>query len=263
MQPILKYPGAKWRLAKWIIEQMPPHKVYLEPYFGSGAILFNKEPKGIETVNDIDGNVVNLFKVIREKPLDLASMIELTPWARDEYLQGYDKTGDSLEDARRFLVRCWQAYATRTGYRTGWRHSAQGQCPNMPEQWAKLPDRVMEVAQRLKHVQIENMDAVELIEKYNHESVLIYADPPYTLDTRNSGIYAYDMAEKDHIRLLEALKKHKGPVILSGYENPLYEKYLSNWRIEKRNTAAERGSTKTEVLWMNFEPSQQIAMNLL
>ena len=109
MQPILKYPGAKWRLAKWIIEQMPPYKVYLEPYFGSGAILFNKEPKGIETVNDIDGNVVNLFKVIREKPLELARLIELTPWARDEYLQSYEKTGDSLEDARRFLVRCWQA----------------------------------------------------------------------------------------------------------------------------------------------------------
>lgn len=255
MKPILKYPGAKWRLAEFIIAQMPEHKVYLEPYFGSGAVLFNKEPTGIETINDIDGNVVNLFRVIRDRPDELARLIEFTPWARDEYLQSYELTGDSIEDARRFLVRCWQAFATRTGYKTGWRHSAQGLCPNMPEQWTKVPSRVKEVAERLKHVQIENMDAVELIKKYNHETVLIYADPPYTLDTRASKIYAHDITETDHVRLLEVLKKHKGPVILSGYENPLYSEYLGDWRIVRKNMATEKGQSKTEVLWMNFEPA--------
>ena len=260
MQPILKYPGAKGRLAKWIIEQMPEHKVYLEPYFGSGAVLFNKEPCGIETINDIDGNVVNLFRVIREYPAELANLINLTPWGRDEYMASYELTGDSVEDARRFLVRCWQAFATRTGYKTGWRHSAQGLCPNMPEQWAKVPSRVMEVAERLKHVQIENMDAINLIEKYNHETVLIYADPPYTLDTRAGGIYANDMTETDHIRLLGALKNHKGPCILSGYENPLYSEHLKGWRVIKRNAATEKGQSKTEILWLNYEVAEQINM---
>lgn len=262
MQPILKYPGAKWRMAQYIIEQMPEHKVYLEPYFGSGAVLFNKKPSGIETINDIDKNVVNLFKTIRQQPEELATLIDLTPWARDEYMSSYELTGNNIEDARRFLVRCWQAYATRTGYRTGWRHSAQGQCPKMPEQWSKVPARVMEVANRLKQVQIENMDAVDLIEKYNHESVLIYADPPYTLDTRSSRIYAHDMEEKGHIRLLEALKKHKGSVILSGYENPLYEKHLDRWKLDRKKMATENGQSKTEVLWMNFESRKQVSMQL-
>jgi DNA adenine methylase len=252
LQPILKYPGAKWRLANWIIDLMPAHKVYLEPYFGSGAVLFNKEPKGIETINDIDGNVVNLFKVIRERPEELSILIELTPWARDEYLQSYEQTDNELENARRFLVRCWQAFATRTGYRTGWRHSAQGRCPNMPGQWAKVPARVMEVAERLKCVQIENMDAIKLIKKYNHENVLIYADPPYTLDTRGKGIYAFDMSESDHERLLDALIAHNGPVVLSGYGNPLYHRRLAGWNAICRPTAAEKGQSKVEVLWMNF-----------
>jgi DNA adenine methylase len=262
MQPILKYPGAKWRMAQYIIEQMPEHKVYLEPYFGSGAVLFNKKPSGIETINDIDGNVVNLFKAIREQPAELAALIDLTPWARDEYMSSYELTGNSLEDARRFLVRCWQAFATRTGYRTGWRHSAHGQCPKMPEQWNKVPARVIEVANRLKQVQIENMDAVDLIEKYNYESVLIYADPPYTLDTRSSRIYAHDMEESGHIRLLEALKKHRGSVILSGYENPLYEKHLDSWKVDRKKMVTENGQSKTEVLWMNFESRKQVSMQL-
>jgi DNA adenine methylase len=253
LQPILKYPGAKWRLAKWILEQMPPHQVYLEPYFGSGAVFFNKPPVGIETINDIDGDVVNLFKVIREKPAELARLIEFTPWARDEYYESYHRTGDNLEDARRFLVRCWQAYATKIGYRTGWRHSAQGLCPNMPEQWAKIPSRVMEVAERLKHAQIENMDAVDIIRKYNHESVLIYADPPYMLGTRSGRIYAHEMTESDHVRLLESLLRHKGSVILSDYDNPLYNNMLQGWKKASRRAVVEAGQSKVEVIWMNFD----------
>lgn len=252
MQPILKYPGAKWRLAKWIIEQMPEHKVYLEPFFGSGAVLFNKEPVGIETINDIDGRVVNLFRVIRNRPDELGWLIEYTPWARDEYLASYAETGDELEDARRFLVRCWQAFATRTGYKTGWRHSAQGHCSNMPEQWSRVPDRIDAVARRLKHVQIENMDATKLIKKHSHPNVLIYADPPYILDTRGKGIYKCEMSDDDHMRLLNALLEHQGPVLLSGYDNPLYREMLKDWRTKSKNTQVERGQVGKEILWLNF-----------
>ena len=115
IQPVLKYPGAKWSIVKWILGFMPEHEVYLEPFFGSGAVFFNKRPARIETINDIGSDVVNLFRVIRTKTDELAALIEMTPWARDEYLESYYKTGDELEDARRFLVRCWQAYGTRTG----------------------------------------------------------------------------------------------------------------------------------------------------
>ncbi|QNB48276.1 DNA adenine methylase [Thermanaerosceptrum fracticalcis] len=257
----MRYPGAKWRLARWIIEQMPSHKVYLEPYFGSGAVLFNKEPQGVEIINDIDGDVVNLFRVMREKPRELAMLVELTPWARDEYENSYFKTGDSLEDARRFLVRCWQAYATRTKYKTGWRHTSYGKSSYMPDLWASIPERIIQVARRLKTVQIENMDAVDLIEKHNHQSVLIYADPPYTLDTRNKLLYAHDMDLKGHEKLLDVLLRHKGPVMLSSYENELYNQKLVGWFKKKITTVAEKGQKKEEVIWTNFSYTRQTIFN--
>jgi len=238
---------------------MPPHKVYLEPFFGSGAVFFNKPAVGIETINDLDGDVVNLFKVLRDYPQQLANMLILTPWAREEYFSSYESTNDEVERARRFLVRCWQAFATRTGYRTGWRHSASGLAPNMPEQWAKVPDRVFQVADRLKHAQIECMDALELIKKHNSETVLIYADPPYVLNTRNNGIYKHEMTNEQHMELLGILKNHSGPVIISGYESELYNDILKDWQLIKKQAATEAGQSKTEVLWIN----QIVADNLI
>lgn len=129
VKPVLKYAGAKWRLADWIGGLLPPHEIYLEPFFGSGAVFFRKAPARLETINDIDGNVVNLFRVLREQTEQLAALVELTPWARDEYYASYEKSGNDLEDARRFLVRCWQAFGTMTAARTGWRHSATGVRP--------------------------------------------------------------------------------------------------------------------------------------
>lgn len=142
VKPVLKYAGAKWRLAGWITEQLPPHEIYLEPFFGSGAVFFRKSAARLETINDVDGNVVNLFRVLREKPEQLAALIECTPWARDEYYASYEQTGNDVEDARRFLVRCWQAFGTMTAARTGWRHSATGRSPVMPQQWNSLPERL-------------------------------------------------------------------------------------------------------------------------
>lgn len=114
--PVLKYPGAKWRLAVWILERMPPHEQYVEPFFGSGAVFFRKQPSRLETINDLDGDVVNLFRVIREAPEELAAAAWATPWAREEYEASYERPGglDPAERARRFLVRCWQSHGSRT-----------------------------------------------------------------------------------------------------------------------------------------------------
>jgi DNA adenine methylase len=254
VKPILKYPGAKWKLANWIIEQMPKHHVYLEPYFGSGAVLFNKEPSKIETINDINDDIINFFKVCREHPNELATLINLTPWAKEEYNNSYiiNNTDSDIEKARKFMVRCWQAFSTRTGYKTGWRHSAQGQCSSMPELWNKLPDRIFQVADRLKHVQIEHMDAIQLIKRYNAENVLIYCDPPYITSTRQEIIYQNEMSNEDHENLLDALLLHKGKVILSGYDNELYNTKLKEWRIIHKSTSVENGGIREEVLWINF-----------
>ncbi len=257
MKPILKYPGAKWNLAEWIVSQLPPHKVYLEPYFGSGAVFFNKKLSKIETINDIDSDVINFFKVIREKPKELEYLIEYTPWAREEYYNSYEKTDNNLENARRFLVRCWQSFGSRTYSKTGWRHSTTKAGPCMTSQWKDVPKRIKQVADRLKDAQIENMDALELIDKYNNEDVLIYADPPYLLSTRSGKLYKHEMREKDHIELLMLLKKHKGLVIISGYDNELYNNMLSDWNKKHKKTVTEKAGIKTEVIWTNFK-SQQI-----
>jgi DNA adenine methylase len=253
--PVLKYPGSKWKIADWIISHFPPHETYLEPFFGSGAVFFTKKPSKVETINDIDGNVVNLFKLIREQPEELARLIEFTPWARDEYYASYEPTDDPLEKARRFLVRCWQGYGTDISKKVGWNNNKRGSLRvSKSNDFQKLPQNIILAAERFKHTQIENKPAIELIKEYNYPEVLIYADPPYTFDARTGGKrYKNEMTEDEHIELLETLKQHKGPVILSGYQNELYDRILQDWDKEVVETVVVSGGKRQEVIWMNFD----------
>jgi DNA adenine methylase len=256
--PVLRYPGAKWRLADWIISYLPPHTHYLEPYFGSGAVFFNKPPSKVETVNDIDGQVVNLFRVLREQPDELARLIEFTPWSRQEYYESYQLTGESLEDARRFLVRCWQGQGSRTNSRTGWKNDCKvTQTVSCPRTWDRLPKRIMAVCKRLKQVQIENAPAVEVIGRHISINVCIYADPPYNKAVKSSDLYAHEMTDADHEELLEVLDKHPGPVLLSGYANPMYDERLKHWDRVTKKALAEKGKERTEVLWINPQGRRQ------
>lgn len=259
--PVLKYPGAKWRVADWIVSHMPPHVSYLEPFFGGGAVLFSKKPSHTETINDIDSNVVNFFKILREKPDELARVVRFTPWSREEYKSilttdtGYfAKIGDPLEDARRLAVRMWQARGVRTrGKCQSWRHDIQGrQGSNCPKEWNRLPEAILAAAERLKEVQIENQDALKLIQRHAFPGVLIYADPPYVLETRNKNkIYQHEFTDDDHIKLLDILDDHPGPVLLSGYSCALYDGRLKRWQRKTRMTHAEGGLKREEVLWLN------------
>ncbi|MBP1992529.1 DNA adenine methylase [Paenibacillus eucommiae] len=248
---ILHYPGSKWSMAEWIIDHMPPHAVYLEPYFGSGAVLFNKQPSGLETINDIDGDVINLFKVIRDQPDQLAHGIHWTPYSRQEYLDSHKPSGNEIERARRFLVRCWQSIRVKTGSISGWKCRGTADDSYRVKQWNDLPTKIMDVAERLKDVQIENRPALQVITRYNRPDVLIYADPPYLMETRNGKIYDNEMTDADHIELIRTLQAHTGPVILSGYTHPLYESMLSDWTREEQKQIIENGSVRTEVIWIN------------
>jgi len=260
MKPILKYPGAKWRIAEWITEFMPPHEAYVEPFFGSGGVFFNKRPARIETINDIDGAVVHFFRTCRERPVELAEAISLTPWAREEFLccdfLDDAPASDDIERARQFAVRCWMTFGARTRCKTGWRHttaSAADGGPDNAKLWRRLPEIIRQVPDRLLDAQIENRDAVDVIRQHNGKNVLIYADPPYVKESRtlNGDQYRYEMSDQDHVSMLEALKDHKGMVLISGYDCEIYRDLLSEWHIEKRNVAAERGAMRTELLWMN------------
>ncbi len=262
MNTVLKYPGSKWSLAEWIISNFPSgyeNMTYLEPFFGSGAVFFNKNRSVIETINDLDGNVINLFKQIRDNPEVLAKVVKYTPWSREEYALSYHKTGEELEDARRFLVRMWQAIGAKSSDRTGWRSNIQALNGNVPQWATKLPENIIAIADRLRHsnnrlVQIENRPAVDCIKRYARENVFIYADPPYVLSTRSKRIYACEMKDADHVELLQLLIKHPGPVMISGYANDIYTSILSGWKTLTKSAHCEGGLTREEILWMNYEP---------
>lgn len=255
--PVLKYPGAKWQMAAWIVSQFPEHEVYLEPFFGSGAVFFTKQPSRVETINDIDGRVVNFFRVLRERPDELVRQLELTPYARDEYDMSYEQAHDPLEDARRFAVRCFQAHGSVTGKRVGWRNDVQGKVSTaLCQQWRALPERISNTAARLRGVQVEHRHAVEVIERFAFANVLIYADPPYVNETRSNKLYAYEMTDDDHTTLLTALNNHPGPVLISGYRCPLYDGALGNWLAVERRVRAEKAQERTEVLWLNEQAAR-------
>lgn len=254
LKRILNYVGSKWNMASWIVSQMPDHNVYLESHFGSGAVLFNKQPSKIETVNDTDGNIVNLFKVIREQPGELAGTIGLTPYSRDEYYRSFELLEgelSELERARVFLVRCWMARGGKTSDRTGWRHNIDVATVNAIPDWNALPKTILEATSRLKQVQLENQDATKLIERYNKTDCLIYADPPYLLNTRTKRHYANEMTSEQHEDFLQKLTMHKGFAIISGYESDMYNDILSDWTKITKMATTEAAKSKEEVLWLN------------
>lgn len=156
MEAVLKYPGAKNRLAEWIISFIPEHRVYLELFFGSGAVFFNKDPAKIETLNDLDGEVYNLFKVIRDRTEEFAKSLEMTPYSREEYENAYKKVSaeTELERARKFMVRCWLGMGSSNVYKNGFRSSQQGNSPKTTKHWGELPDRV----RRLTPLECERLD---------------------------------------------------------------------------------------------------------
>lgn len=257
MTPILKYPGAKWRIADWIISHFPPHEGYLEPFFGSGAVFFNKKPSRVETINDLDGNVVRFFRVCREQPDELAGAIEMTPWAREEFYNAISiEAVDDVEFARFFAIRCWMTFGARMRVATGWRHTTGAKKdggPANPKMWGRLPQVVYEVAGRLKNAQIENRRAIDLLSVYNGPKILIYADPPYVLSTRtlHGDQYRYEMSDADHEAFLRACCAHQGMILISGYDCELYRNILAGWMIDRVHTTAERGAKREECLWIN------------
>ncbi len=266
MNALVKYPGSKWRLAPWIISRFPEHHSYLEPFFGSGAVLFNKPTSHIETVNDLDGEVVNFFECIKKNPERLARAVYLTPYAREVYEKAHSMmrddagcTDDPFERALAFCICLNQGHGFRTtGEKVGWKNDIQGrERAYAVRDWNRMPDKVMQAAERLKGVQIECRPAVELIKRFNFPNVLIYADPPYVLETRYGKQYCCEMTDRDHEELLDALLAHKGPAIVSGYPCALYDDALHGWRREETVGHTQSGNRKTEVLWMNFEPKER------
>ena len=249
MNSILNYPGAKWGMAEMIVSIMPSHRSYLEPFFGSGAVLFNKPKSAIETVNDIDGDITNFFKVLREQTEKLIREISLTPYSRDVFDDAHENRGETdFEKAYRFAIRSRMGHGFKTYQKTGFKIDCYARersyCVSV---WNDMPNRLAEAAERLKCVQIENRPAIELIRKFNHDNVLIYADPPYLLQTRGGKQYKCEMNENEHLALLSVLREHKGYVILSGYPHEMYDRELKGWSKIAKKSYNQNSDPRTEV----------------
>lgn len=260
MRAIIKYPGSKWALADWIISHFPDHHSYLEPFFGSGAVFFNKPRSHIETINDLDGDVVNLFKWMKNDPEKLAHGIYHTPYSRQVYEDTYKiEPGDSLDRAVWSCIRLCMGHGFRTnGGKVGWKRDIQGrERAYAALDWKTLPERLYEAAERLRGVQIEHRPAIDLIKDYNYENVLIYCDPPYMLGTRHGKQYRHEMDDKDHEELLDALVRHKGSVVISGYGTELYDSVLVGWDRYEKTSYTQSQTKKQEVIWMNYKASRK------
>lgn len=254
---LLRYPGSKWRLAPTIVSHFGEHVHYVEPYFGSGAVFFTKPPSRHELLNDANGRVVSFWRTLRDHTDELCWALETTPWARDEYDASDEPSDDPVEDARRFVVRAWQSHASDLSKKTGWKTRGSSQrAGGMSQRWRKLPAQLRTVADRLADAEIENRDALEVIARFNTPDTLIYADPPYLMGTRTQSLYGVEVDDDHHARLLELLRAHLGPAVVSGYASQLYDDALADWqRVTVKAPAVEKGARREEVLWVRGRTS--------
>lgn len=258
--PLLRYTGAKWKLADWVIAQFPPHDLYCEPYCGSAALFFRKPVSSIEVLNDVYSTLINFFRVLRERPDDLINLIELTPFSREEYLLAYEPTDDPLEAARRFYVLSWQSFGAFAGRKSGWRfqrntHRGTG----ITREWKRL-DGLKFAVERLRDAQLENRPALEVIADYDNPTSLFYVDPPYVLFARTEGSrkrYMHEMTDDDHRQLAVVLHDVKGMVVLSGYDSSLYRELYPDWRMLTKTTTTNGNSTAEECLWISPHADQR------
>ena len=214
LKPPFPYFGGKGILAPKIAALLPGHGHYVEPYCGSLAVLLAKQQSGMETVNDKDGAVVAFWRVLRDRPADLARACALTPHSIAEFrdAEDVDAPADELEMARRVWIRLTQG-RTGTLRNTGWRHfvDPSNSAFGMPEYLGRYVERMAVAAERLHHVSLECRPALELVEWYGRSpDVLLYVDPPYLRSTRNSGAYRHEMTEQDHRDLAAALRWRQG-----------------------------------------------------
>jgi DNA adenine methylase len=274
MRPPTQYFGSKGRLAPWIATLLPAHRTYVEPFAGSAAVLFAKPPSPTEVINDLDGDLVLLFRMLRDRGPELARALRLTPYARAELRAADLHTPDldELERARRVFVRLNLSISRTLGRQRGFAAAYNTNGADHAHKFTSLVDQLEASAARLRRVIIEDRPALEVIAKYGAANAVIYCDPPYLHATRSAlakrrgADYAVEYAtEAEHRELARALHATPAAVLLSGYPSPLYaELYAGWWRVERQVakpsslTSGGRATHATEVIWSNRALPQQL-----
>lgn len=260
-RPVLRWHGGKWLLAQWIVSHFPEHNCYVEAFGGAASVLLRKARASVEIYNDLDDEVVVLFRILRNpaQAARLRQLLELTPFSRTEFAAAYEPVNDPYETARRLVVRSFLGFGHNRDVRTGFRARTNQSGTTASRDWMNYPDALPSFTERLRGVVVENRDAIEVMRMHDGDGTLHYCDPPYVPGTRSTKkkkgeiyhSYPHEMSADDHCALLGALKQLRGMVILSAYPSGLYDRRLRGWTKIERSSRADGGGERTEVLWLN------------
>lgn len=261
--PLIRYHGGKFRLADWVIRHFPKHTCYTESFGGAAGVLLQKPRAYAEVYNDLDGEVVNLFRVLRNED-DRNKLIELlvfTPYSRVDFQEAWEPCDNSIEKARRLIIRAQMGFGSAGASKgiTGFRFDTKRAYGTAQSLWVTYPNHLADVGQRLSGVLIENRPAIQILRDHDGAETLHYVDPPYVHDTRYSGaktgrVYRHEMTDQDHEELLKVLLELEGKVIVSGYPSEIYNDYLGKWKrvdTSARISSGRGNDTRTECLWIN------------
>lgn len=263
-RPLLRWHGGKWLLAPWIISHFPAHRVYVEPFGGAWSVGFQKPRSYAEIWNDLDDELWNLFRVLKDTALSarLVEAISLTPFARAEFNEAYRPSRNRVERARRLLVRSFMGHGSDGAsglYRTSFRAASNRSGTTPAHDWQNYPPALVQVIERLRGVVIEHRPALQVMQRHDAPDALHFVDPPYLAETRsranrrpdNGGVYRHELTDAQHVELLEQLLELEGMVVLCGYPSEIYDELLPGWRRIDRKAFADGALERTECLWLN------------
>lgn len=262
-RPVLRYPGGKFKMAQWIISHFPPHGLYCEPFGGAGSVLMQKPRAQGEIYNDLDGDVVNVFRVLRncEQAKELEHLCRLTPFAYEEYKNAYEPSDNPVERARRVIFRSFASIGSDgvTRRNAGFRGLKNNDTSvTAAKEWSRYPNVIASFVERLQNVLIEQRDAIHLLDMYDRIETLFYIDPPYVMSTRSSSsvMYSNELSDDEHSKLANRLRSLQGKIVLSGYSSPLYDELYKGWRKVSKKATAQNGKGRVECLWLspNIQP---------
>jgi DNA adenine methylase len=265
-RPLIRYHGGKWKLAPWIISHFPDHRVYVEPFGGGASVLLKKERCYAEIYNEMDDELGNLFRVVRDQGSILAEKIYLTEFSRKQFnLALKERSDDPIEQARRTIIKSHMGFGSNshnknTGFRCN--SSRSGTTPAMD--WKNYPDALVVIMERLRGVTIETRDAMKVMLQHDSLETLHYVDPPYLPESRDKGNdYRFEMTREDHKELIGFLNELKGMVILSGYDNEMYNTLLKKgWTKDVTKAYADGAKPRIECLWMRNVGASQLNLSL-
>ena len=266
---IVDWYGGKFSAAEWIVSHLPRHTSYYEPFVAAGSVLLHMQPCTFETVTDTNGRLVNLLTMIRDRVDELVQKIALTPWAEAEWELGQQQADDPLEDARRFWFVCWSSIRggpPHPGNSFRWNGNPDNRYASHSKT-AKHHD-LLRIARRLEHVQILHRSAFDVLPTFLDTDALIYADPPYVLETRTrkDGYGQHEFTEEHHRQLADMLTRHKGTAVISGYRSDLYAELYEavGWqRVDSEQYQTNSGAARVESLWLSPETQRRLTLHRL